>query len=56
MHLLVGHDYGQPLARKLDGASAFADSDDALTFEAAIAPSSRMRRISATPGRPSQLG
>lgn len=38
VHLLVGHDYGKPLARKLDGGLKLRDSDDALTFEAAIAP------------------
>ncbi len=36
IHLLVGHDYGQPLARKLDGGLRLRDADDALTFEADI--------------------
>lgn len=38
IHLLVGHDYAQPLARKLDGGLRLRDADDALTFEADISP------------------
>jgi HK97 family phage prohead protease len=38
IHLLVGHSYDRPLARKLDGSLRLRDADDALTFEAAIAP------------------
>lgn len=38
IHLLVGHDYGKPLASKLNGSLLLTDSDDALTFEARISP------------------
>lgn len=38
IHLLVGHDYGQPLASKGAGTLQLRDSDEALTFEATIAP------------------
>lgn len=38
IHLLSGHDYNMPLARKLDGSLRLRDADDALTFEATIAP------------------
>ena len=38
IHLLVGHDYGKPLAAKLNGSLLLTDADDALTFEARIAP------------------
>lgn len=39
IHLLVGHDFGQPLASRGAGTLDLEDSDDALTFEAFIAPS-----------------
>jgi HK97 family phage prohead protease len=38
IHLLVGHDYGKPLASKLNGSLSLTDRDDALTFEARISP------------------
>jgi len=38
IHLLVGHDYGKPLASKSTGTLALQDSDEALTFEATITP------------------
>ena len=38
IHLLVGHDFGQPLASKGAGTLALRDGDDALTFEADITP------------------
>ncbi|WP_376695363.1 HK97 family phage prohead protease [Wenzhouxiangella sp. EGI_FJ10305] len=38
IHLLVGHDYGKPLASKLQGSLSLTDGDDALTFEARISP------------------
>ena len=38
IHLLSGHDYGQVLARKLDDSLILRDADEALTFEANIAP------------------
>jgi HK97 family phage prohead protease len=38
IHLLVGHDYAQPLARKLDDSLRLRDTEDALFFEAEIAP------------------
>jgi hypothetical protein len=38
IHLLVGHDYGKPLASKLTGSLSLTDSDDALSFEARISP------------------
>lgn len=38
IHLLVGHDYGQPLASRGAGTLDLEDSDEALTFEAFIAP------------------
>lgn len=38
IHLLVGHDFGQPLASRRAGTLALNDSDEALTFEATIAP------------------
>ena len=34
INLLVGHDYGQPLASKLAGSLTLRDSPKALTFEA----------------------
>lgn len=36
IHLLVGHDYGKPLASKLTGTLSLRDSDEALTFDATI--------------------
>lgn len=38
IHLLVGHDYGKPIASKLGGSLVLDDSDEALTFNATIAP------------------
>lgn len=38
IHLLIGHDYGQPLASKAAGTLRLKDGDDALTLEADIAP------------------
>ncbi|MEE4303590.1 MAG: HK97 family phage prohead protease [Wenzhouxiangella sp.] len=38
IHLLVGHDYGKPLASKLQGSLSITDGEDALTFEARISP------------------
>lgn len=37
IHLLVGHDYSQPLASKLTGTMTFQDTFAALVFEAFIA-------------------
>jgi hypothetical protein len=39
IHLLVGHDYGKPLASKLNETLTLQDGDDALSFEARILPS-----------------
>ena len=39
IHLLVGHDYGKPLASKLTETLTLQDGDDALSFEARILPS-----------------
>ena len=36
INLLVGHDYGKPLASKRAGSMKLADSDEALTFEAEL--------------------
>lgn len=36
VHFLVGHDYGKPLARKLNGSLDLDDADDALTFRATL--------------------
>ncbi len=36
IHLLVGHDYGQPLASKLSGTLKLTDTAEALTFDATI--------------------
>lgn len=36
IHLLLGHDYGQPLASRSTGTLTFEDSDDALSFVAII--------------------
>jgi len=38
IHLLAGHSFDKPLASKLTGSLALKDGDDALTFEARIAP------------------
>lgn len=37
IHLLVGHRFDKPLARKLDGSLILRDTDKALEFEALIA-------------------
>lgn len=36
VHLLVGHSYDAPLASKLSGSLTLDDSDDALSFRAAL--------------------
>lgn len=38
IHLLVGHDYGKPLASRGAGTLDLHDDDDALTFNATITP------------------
>lgn len=38
IHLLFGHDFSKPLASKLRGTLALRDTDEALSFEARIAP------------------
>ena len=38
IHLLVGHDYGKPLASKLSDTLKLSDTDEALSFEARILP------------------
>lgn len=38
IHLLVGHSYDRPLASRGAGTLKLRDADDALTFEAVIAP------------------
>lgn len=38
IHLLVGHDYGQPLASRAAGTLKLKDSAEALSFEAMITP------------------
>ncbi len=38
IHLLVGHDYGKPLASRGAGTLELHDSDEALTFSAEITP------------------
>lgn len=38
INLLVGHDFGKPLASRLSESLKLTDSNDALTFEARIAP------------------
>ncbi|MBG0802122.1 HK97 family phage prohead protease [Methylocystis sp. H4A] len=38
IHLLSGHDFAKPLARKSDGSLAFNDTREALTFRANIRP------------------
>lgn len=41
VHFLVHHDFDRPLARRAAGSLSFDDSDDALTFEATLAPEMR---------------
>jgi len=41
IHLLVGHDFGQPLASRGAKTLTLTDGDDALTFEATITPELR---------------
>jgi HK97 family phage prohead protease len=38
VHLLSGHDFAKPLAKKSDGSLSFADTREALTFRADIRP------------------
>lgn len=38
IHLLLGHDYGQPLASKLTGTLELKDTAEALLLEATISP------------------
>lgn len=38
IHLLVGHDYGKPLASRKAGTLRLTDGTDALSFEARITP------------------
>lgn len=38
IHLLVGHDYNRPLASKLTNTLQLVDSDEALIFDAEVAP------------------
>ncbi|HRO13303.1 helix-turn-helix domain-containing protein [Amaricoccus sp.] len=38
IHLLLGHSYDKPLASKLTGGLVLRDSDEALAFDAEIAP------------------
>ena len=38
IHLLVGHDYNKPLARKLNDSLVLTDSDEALEFRATLPP------------------
>ncbi|SNT37590.1 HK97 family phage prohead protease [Tropicimonas sediminicola] len=44
IHLLVHHDFDRPLASRSAGSLEIRDGDDALTFEAVIAP--EMREVS----------
>jgi HK97 family phage prohead protease len=41
VHLLVHHDFDRPLASRAAGSLEIRDGDDALTFEATIAPEMR---------------
>ncbi|PRX37910.1 hypothetical protein SAMN05216257_105121 [Meinhardsimonia xiamenensis] len=41
IHLLVHHDFDRPLASRGAGSLEISDGDDALTFEATIAPEMR---------------
>lgn len=38
IHLLLGHDYGKPLASRASNTLKLTDTEDALTFEAKILP------------------
>ena len=38
LHLLVGHSYDMPLARKLNGSLVLVDTPEALEFRAALPP------------------
>ena len=38
LHLLVGHSYDRPLARKGNGSLTFEDAEDALSFRATLPP------------------
>jgi len=38
IHLLAGHSFDRPLARKLDGSLALRDAADALSFTAVLSP------------------
>ncbi|GGD30834.1 HK97 family phage prohead protease [Sinisalibacter lacisalsi] len=38
IHFLVGHDYSKPISSRAAGSLKLTDGDDALTFEATIAP------------------
>ncbi len=38
VHLLVGHDYGKPLASRATGTLDLRDTDEALTFDAVVTP------------------
>ena len=41
VHLLVHHDFDRPLASRAAGSLTIEDSDEALTFEATLAPEMR---------------
>jgi hypothetical protein len=41
VHLLVGHDFDRPLASRAAGTLTLRDGDDALEFEAVLAPELR---------------
>jgi HK97 family phage prohead protease len=41
IHFLSGHDFNKPLASRAAGSLVVRDADDALTFEATIAPELR---------------
>lgn len=38
INVLIGHDFGKPLASKLTGSLVLKDSDDSLSFEAKVSP------------------
>lgn len=44
VHLLVGHDYGKPLASRNAGSLQIADTGEAVTLEAEIAPGTTWAR------------
>lgn len=44
IHLLIGHSYDRPLASRSAGTLDIRDADDAVTFEASIAP--EMQQVS----------